>query len=117
MLSRREQKVMQLLCKESIDKPSILISPTDLSRMLGQQSFSISDVDRLISDLNTDGYFDLIYSDRHGEKVYCISLTSKGKGYLRDQKLLKRNLVFRLCLTICFAFLSFIIGLILKKIF
>ena len=117
MLSIREQKVMQILYKESLDKSAILISPVDLSRMLGQENFSISQVEKLIADLNTDGYFDLVYSDRRGETVYCISLTSKGKGFLRDKKLLKRNLIYRLVISVSFAILSFIIGLILKRLF
>ena len=117
MLSIREQKVMQILYKESLDKSAILISPVDLSRMLGQESFSISQVEKLIADLNTDGYFDLVYSDRHGQVVYCISLTVKGKNFLRDQKLIKRNLIYKLGVTIIFAFISFIIGVILRKIF
>jgi hypothetical protein len=85
--------------------------------MLGQDNFSISQVEKLVKDLNTDGYFDLVYSDRRGETVYCISLTNKGKGFLRDKKLLKRNLIYRLVLSVSFAILSFIIGLILKRLF
>ncbi len=117
MLSRKESKVMKVLYKESSGRASILISPIDLVKMLGEESIDLSQIEKIIDELCMDGYFDLVHSDRHGQKVYCISLTFKGKNFMRDQKLLKRNLIFRLTLSIIFAFISFLIGLILKKIF
>lgn len=117
MLSKKERAIMQVLCNESKDKSSILISPNDILSILKKENLSLKDVDKILSDLNADGYFDLIYSDRHGELVYWIALSNKGKAFLRDQKLLKRNLLFRLCATIIFALISFFIGIILKKLF
>ena len=117
MLSKIEKKVMQLLYDHSKNKDAILISATDLFLQLGDKKISVSQIEKIIIDLNTDGYFDLVYSDRHGQVVYCISLTVKGKNFLRDQKLIKRNLIYKLVVTIVFAFISFIIGVILRKIF
>ena len=70
-----------------------------------------------MDDLYKDGYFDLIYSDRHGERVYCITLLNKGKAFFRGKKIFKRNLLFRVLVTLLLAVLSFITGLILKAIF
>jgi hypothetical protein len=117
MLSKIEKKVMQLLYDHSKNKDAILISATDLFLQLGDKKVSVSQIEKVVEDLNTDGYFDLVYSDRHGQVVYCISLTVKGKNFLRDQKLIKRNLIYKLVVTIVFAFISFIIGVILRKIF
>lgn len=117
MLSRNENKVMSVLFNECKDKNALLISPTDLLKLSGAGVLTLTELERVVTDLHSDGYFDLVYSDRRGEKVYCICLTNKGKGYLRNQKVIKRNLIFRLFISIGFAFLSFIIGLILKAVF
>lgn len=117
MLSRYEDKVMSVLYKESKDKKSYLITPTDLLKTSGVETLSLTDLDKVVKDLSVDGYFDLVYSDRRGETVYCISLTEKGRGYQRNAKLIKRNLIYKLIVTVGFAFLSFVIGLLLKAIF
>ena len=46
-----------------------------------------------------------------------ITLTEKGKGYIRSVKEFRRNLLFRLCLSAALAVFSFVIGLILKAVF
>ena len=117
MLSRSEDKVMSVLFNESKDKSAYLISQADLLKMSGLETLTISGLDKVVKDLSVDGYFDLVYSDRRGETVYCITLTEKGKGYERNAKLIKRNLIYKLIVTISFALLSFVFGLILKAIF
>ena len=117
MLSKTENRVMSVLFSECKDKSALLISPTDLIKITGDKGLTQSKLDKIMSDLYMDGYFDLIYSDRRGETVYCITLTERGKGYMRGQKVMRRNLAFRLLLTVCLALLSFVIGLILKALF
>ncbi len=117
MLERSERKVLSTICSQLKEKEAILISPVDLLKIIGEENLSISRLEKIVKDLGTDGYFDLIYSDRRGETVYCISFLEKGKGYLRSEKQRKRNLFARLFLTIGFAVISFLVGLILKKIF
>ena len=117
MLNKTENKVMTALIKICKDKTSSLVSPMDLLSVVGRKDFSLSALERVMNDLAADGYFDLVYSDRRGETVYCLTLTKKGKGFNRDRINFKRNLIFRLLLTVGLAVVSFIIGLILKKIF
>ncbi len=117
MLTKTESKIMKVIYKECVKRDSLLVTPNDLINMTGDKSITLKAIDNIMTDLNFDGYFDLVYSDRHGETVYCISLTEKGKGFDRSRKVFKRNLAFRIGLTISLAFLSFIIGLVLKAIF
>ncbi len=117
MLNRVENKVMNVLYKECKDRSAFLISPVDLKKMSGTDNLSNNQLERVVKDLHSDGYFDLVYSDRHGETVYCISLTDKGKGFLRNSALMKRNLIFRAVISVGLAVLSFLVGLILKAIF
>ena len=117
MLDKVEGRVMNALFLECENKKTILITPLDLVRITGEKGLTESKVEKIVVDLSADGYLDLIYSDRHGEKVYCITLTEKGKGFLRGKKVMKRNLLFRLVVTIFLALVSFLVGLILKAIF
>ena len=117
MLDRIEKKVVLTLCKELKDRSAILISPLDLLKMVGVENLAISRLEKIVSDLKTDGYIDLVYSDRRGERVFCISLLERGKGFLRSERQKRRNLFARLILTIGFAIVSFLVGVILKKIF
>ncbi len=117
MLTRVENKVMETIFGACYGKSSLLITPTDLVKMIAEKGVSLSVMDKIVEDLHSDGYFDLIYSDRHGETVYCISLTEKGKGFIRNKKVFRRNLIYRIGLTVALAFLSFIVGIILKAVF
>ncbi|MBE7081407.1 MAG: hypothetical protein E7372_02465 [Clostridiales bacterium] len=117
MLSRLENKVLISLLSVCKEKGAVLISPIDLLKIIGTEHLTLSKLEKTLNDLSTDGYFDLVYSDRRGEKVFCITLLEKGKGYVRSESLERRNLIKRFVLTIGFAILSFIVGIILKKIF
>lgn len=117
MLSKTENKVMLAVYGACVEKATQLISPVDLIRLSGLEKLTQNKLERVMEDLSADGYFDLIYSDRRGEKIYCVTLTDKGKGYIREKRVHKRYILMRLCLTVGLAILSFIIGLILKAIF
>lgn len=116
MLNKTETRVMSALYEECKNKRSALVSPADILRKTGGEQ-TLSGVEKIVNDLAADGYLDLVYSDRHGETVYCVSLTEKGKGFPRSVKLIKRNLIYRLGITVALAVLSFLIGVVLKAIF
>ena len=117
MLSKAENKVMRALTKMRKEKNSLLVSPLDLLVILGDKEFNQTYLEKIIQDLCSDGYFDLVYSDRRGEKVYCITFLQKGQAYNRNQLIIRRNLAFRLGLSVVLAIVSFLIGLVLKAIF
>lgn len=116
MLTVKERKVLGVLIEECSDKPSALITPADLAKKAGCE-LTVSATEKIAEDLSEDGYLELVYSDRHGEKVYCVSLTQKGKAYKRSVKVERRNVVFRVGLSVALAVMSFLIGLVLKAIF
>ena len=117
MLESGKKKILAFLTKLCKDRQSVLISPTDLIKNLFDNQLSQEDLEDNIIELSNDGYLDLVYSDRRGEKVYCITLLEKGKSYLRKERIERQNLIKRFFLTIAFAVLSFLVGVILKKIF
>lgn len=117
MLNGVENKIMQTVFSLCENRDSTLVSPTDIIRISGLNNLTQTALERVMDDLNKDGYFDLIYSDRHGERVYCITLLKKGKAFFRIKKVFKRNLIVRILITLFLAVLSFITGIILRAIF
>ncbi len=99
------------------NKTTFLITPLDLLNLVAIKGLTATDLEKIINALVIDGFIDLIYSDRHGEKVYCITILEKGKFFTRNGEKIKRTLIFKLVVTVCFAFLSFLLGLLLKAIF
>ncbi len=115
MLSKLENKVMGAIYARCKNNSAVLIEKNSLVSLAGDNGEER--LDKIVNDLYTDGFFDLVYTERQGEKVYCITLTEKGKGYPREAMLVKRTLMFKLVVTVGFAIFSFILGLILKAIF
>ena len=117
MLNKSERLVMKIISSQCKNKSTVLITPTDIIRIIGDEKWNRARLDKTIVDLQMDGYFDLVYSDRQGEKVYCITLTEKGKGYERSLRVWRRNIYFRVLLSCLLAVISFSVGLLLKAIF
>lgn len=117
MLSKLERKVMNVIYYKCQQKDPLLISPQDLKKIASVDVITCAEIQKIVENLYSDGYFDLVFTEKHGETLYCISLLKKGKGYIRAQQEFRRNLVFRVILSAGLAVMSFIIGLILKAIF
>lgn len=117
MLSVKENAVMKAIYTAAKNRGALLIAPIDLMKNVKTKNLTLKETENIVNALYRDGYYDLIYSQRAGQEVYCITLTEKGKGFEREGYVFKRNLLFRLGLSVGFAVLSFLVGLILKAIF
>lgn len=117
MLTSAEKRVMDTIYVQCKDKHSTIISPTDITRLTDKYGVGLNRVEKTVKDLYMDGYFDMVYSDRRGETVYCITLTEKGKAYMRNAKVMKRNLIFKIGFSFALAVFSFLVGVVLKAIF
>ncbi len=71
----------------------------------------------VMHSLEQDDYFDMIFSDRHGEEVIVITLHLKGKAFPREVVQSGRQVKYKLLLASLGAVLSFVIGRILYLIF
>lgn len=118
MLTKQEHEVMNIIYDSCRGRDSCLISPDELLKMLPEKSGHTSaKLEKILKSLELDDYFDIIYSDRKGEQIYCITLHTKGIAYKRTSEQTRRNLYVRIGLTVAFAVLSFIVGRILLGIF
>ena len=94
-----------------------LISRADiLSLMPKKAEFSSESLDDILFSLHVDGYFDLITSERKGERMYVITLKESGLNFRRAKKQRTRDVIYKIALAFIGALATFIFGLILKAI-
>lgn len=118
MLNKQENKVMEFVYEKCQKKGTCLLSTNDIiSAMYPLLNLTEAELNEILNNLVLENYITLINSDKKGIVVYCITLTSKGEAFQRDKIDQKKSLGKRLMLTIIFACISFIVGLILKAIF
>ena len=118
MLSKSENEVMSAVFSLCDGTDSCLVSPLDILSILpAKRNYSPERVDGILQDLMRDGYFDLITSERRGEKMYVINLKENGFSFKRNLKQRQRDIAFRILLAFIGATATFIFGLILKGLF
>lgn len=118
MLSKNESEVMSAVYSLCDGMDGCLISPLDILSVLpAKKKYNPEKIDGILNDLKCDGYFDLITSERKGEKMYVINLKENGLNYKRTEKQRQRDIAFRIMLAFIGAAATFIFGLILKGIF
>lgn len=118
MLSKYETRVMEAVFSLCDGSDGCLISALDILSILpANKKYNVERIDDTLTALHLDGYFDLITSERKGEKMYVISLKDNGLSYKRAAKQKQRDIAFRIFLAFIGAFATFIFGLILNALF
>ena len=118
MLSKCEDEIMRAVYDLCDGTEGCLISPSEIMSLLpSKRRYSIEKIDTVLHDLSLDGYFDLICSERKGEKMYVINLKEAGFSYKRTVAQRRRDVAFRVTLAFIGALSTFIFGLIIKSIF
>ena len=118
MLNRKESEVMKEVFSLCGEEGKCLVAAADLLRALPRkEKFTEEGLERTLRALELDDYFEMISSDRKGEKMYVISLHPKGAAYRRSAGQLRRGLALRLVWTVLSAVLAFFVGLLLRKLF
>ena len=101
MLNRNENEVMSAVFSLCDGTDGCLVSPLDILSILpAKRKYSVEKIDGILHDLKCDGYFDLITSERKGEKMYVISLKDSGYAYKRSAKQRQRDIAFRIVLAL-----------------
>lgn len=118
MLTKRESEVMNAIYTLCEGKGVCLVSPSELLALLpARKKYTEEDVAHILDALHLDDYFQLLSSERKGEKMYVISLRANGYAYKRCYTQMKRNVTMKVLWTVCSAVIAFLVGLILKRIF
>ena len=118
MLSKYENEVMSAVYSLCDGTEGCLVSPLDiLAVMSTKRHMNADELDVILNNLHCDGYFDLINSERKGEKMYVINLKESGFAWKRASKQKQRDITFKIFLAFLGALATFIFGLILRGLF
>ena len=117
MLNYSEKKVFFAVKSKCLKNGACLVSPEEIISLANDRYLDEKSLSRILKAIAYEGYFELIYTERNGKPLYCITLREKGIEYDREVKNFRRWLMVKLAITVGLAFVSFITGLILKRIF
>ena len=118
MLNKRESEVMSAIYSLCYEKGICLISPEELLSMLPvRKKYNEEQLEKILSELALDNYFELLSSERKGEKMYVISLRANGYAYKRCALQQKRNVAVKMLWAVASAVVAFLVGLLLRRIF
>ena len=118
MLNLKESEVMNTVYTLCRERGICLVSPTELLSMLPSRNrYTEEKLEKILDALALDDYFELLSSERQGEKTYVISLRANGYAYKRLSLQKKRDLMMKVGWAIASATIAFIVGLILRRIF
>ena len=118
MLNKRESEVMEAVYSLCHSEGICLVSPAELLSMLpSHKRYTELQLEKILDALALDDYFQLLSSERKGEKMYVISLHPTGYAFKRSNLQQKRALILRLGWAIASAVIAFLVGWLLKRIF
>ena len=118
MLNRRETEVMNAVYTLCHEKGVSLISPTELLALLPpRKKWTEERLERVLGELALDDYFELLSSERKGEKMYVISLRANGYAFKRCSAQMRRDAAVKIFWAVTSAIVAFLVGVILKRIF
>ena len=118
MLNRRENEVMSAVYSLCKGAGVCLVSPAELLALLPlRKKYTEEQLDGILAELALDDYFQLLSSERKGEKTYVISLHPNGYAFKRYALQRKRNIAFRVAWAVTSAIIAFLVGWILKWVF
>ena len=118
MLNRRETEIMRTVYDLCHEKGVCLVSPSEILALLPpRKRYTEEQVEGILQELALDDYFELLSSERKGEKMYVISLRTNGYAFKRGYVQMRRDAVVKILWAVASAVVAFLVGLILKRIF
>ena len=118
MLNKKEIAVMRAVyevCAKNNDR-GIISDDFIIQSTPEKYKFDATKIDAILNQLEYDGYFECIKSDRNGETVNVITLKSKGKAFKRELLLRRRELINTFFWRIVFAAIGAVVALIVNRI-
>ena len=118
MLNKRETEVMNAVNDLCHEKGVALVSPSELLAMLShKKGYTEERIEEILHELSLDDYFELLSSERKGEKMYVISLRANGFAFRRYFAQMRRDAAVKIFWAVASAVVAFLVGLVLKRIF
>ena len=118
MLNKKEVGVMRAvydICKKKNDS-GIITDEFIIQSTPEKFKLNVTQVDVILNQLEYDGYFECIKSDREGKTVNVITLKQKGKAFEREMVQRRRELINSMIMRIVFAALGAVVALVVNKL-
>ena len=116
-LSKRENAVMGAVFQLSEGKDRFLVAPYEILALLPPRlNFDEEKLYRILHSLELDGYFELVESDRKGERVFVIIMHDKGLCFQRSDYQRRRKMYYKIAVTLLCGVLSALVGILVKSL-
>ena len=118
MLNRLEGEIMNAVYALCQGSSMSILSPAEILQCLpAKQKLSEETLEKILSALALDDYFDWNVCQRKGEKTYVICMHANGYAFKRCNQQRKRETTMRIFWAVVSAVIAFLVGWILKWIF
>ncbi len=118
MLNLREREIMSVIYSLCEGTGRCLASPKEILRMLPKKrKLTEERLEKILRELELDDYFELLSSDRKGEKMYVVTLHSAGVSFKRETEKQKRDIAYKLFWAVVSAVVAFLVGVFLRSVF
>ena len=118
MLTKRENEVMNAVYALCQTGGVCLLAPAELLAQLPvRKKYTEEGLEDVLKQLALDDYFELLSSERKGEKMYVISLRANGYAFKRGYVQMRRRAMLKIFWAVVSAVIAFTVGLLLKRIF
>ena len=116
-LSKRENAVMGAVFRLSEGKERFLVAPYELlSHLPARMNFDEGKLQATLRSLEMDGYFELVESERKGERVLVFIMHDLGRAYQRSDAQRRRRVCYKIAVTLLCGVLSALVGLLVKSL-
>ena len=98
-------------------KERFLVAPYELmSHLPARLNFDEGKLYATLRSLEMDGYFELVESERKGEKVLVFIMHDLGRAYQRNDRQRRRRACYKIAVTLLCGALSALVGLLVKSL-
>lgn len=98
-------------------KERFLVAPYELMALLPpRMNFDEEKLFRTMKSLELDGYFELIESDRKGERVFVVHMREAGLSFRRSDAVRRRRMYYKIAVTVLCGILSALVGVLVKSL-
>lgn len=119
MLNKKTKALMKAVYNRAIKKDgTCLVSHIDLLQDIPyKMEFQFDDLVPSLKALANEGYFEMVETEKKGDKYYCITLLQAGYDFSRQIAAEKRAIRLKIILTVGGVIAAFILRQILQAIF
>ena len=98
-------------------KERFLVAPYELLAVLPPKlHFDEGKLYATLRSLELDGYFELIESERKGERMFVIIMREAGRSFKRSDALRRRKMYYKIAVTLLCGVLSALVGILVKSL-